>query len=847
MAVPSTLSPVTRRRSSIALRVVIALAAFFLFLLIIADVWFYRAVRAALPVVDGTMHFSSLSAPVIVARDSLGVPNIAAANLHDLFFAQGYVTAQDRLWQMDMTRRYASGDLSVILGSQYVKIDTEQRILGLRPIAENVAANMDPAEHARFQAYADGVNAYIAQHQKTLPMEFRLLVYFPYEWTVEDSVLVGLSMTEFLNHYMYKKELQREKILAKLGPELTADLYVHSSWRDHPPGSEGQSIENEVPSQESPEEDEAGPGKKPAKRAKRSQQDKEQAPRGLKSSRGENPLFSLAAGSEALPVKAGTAFDWFDRESNPDLIPGSNNWVISGAHTVTGKPLLSNDMHLDLRIPNTWYEAHLTAGDFDVVGVTLPGVPYIIMGHNQRIAWGFTNVGPNVEDVYVEKFNERGQYLTPQGWQEPEHRKEIIRVKGKPDINLDVVVTRHGPIITQLVPGETRKLALKWTIYDPKVKDISFFEVNSARNWQEFRAAFSKFGAPGQNVVYADVDGHIGYQATGFVPIRASGDGSMPVAGEDDSHEWTSYVPYDQMPSVYDPPSGIIATANGRITPQGYPYTLSLEWSSPYRTQRIYKLLGANKKFTAADMLTIQTDVVSEFDRFCAERFVYSIDHTPNASERAKAAADLMRNWNGTMSTDLAAPAVAYYSRLKLQELLLKAKLGDDWTTYHWWMSPVWLENVLTQQPQRWLPAQYANSDQLLTAAVEGAMSEHDVPRALSTWTWGRVHKIDIKHPFWSNFPVLKRGADPGAQPLSGDGETIKQVGTGFGPSERFTADMSDLDHSTLNIVNGESGNIFDSHYNDQWDAYYHGTTFPLPFSTQAVQQAGVHHLKLVP
>ena len=259
---------------------------------------------------------------------------------------------------------------------------------------------------------------------------------------------------------------------------------------------------------------------------------------------------------------------------------------------------------------------------------------------------------------------------------QPEHRKEIIRVKGKPEVNVDVVVTRHGPIITDIVPGETRKLALKWIIYDPQAAGTPFFAVDSAKNWQEFRAAFSQFGAPGQNVVYADVDGHIGYQATGLVPIRAAGDGSVPVPGDDDAHEWTGYVPYDKLPSVYDPPSGIIATANGRITPDGYPYPLSIEWGSPYRTERIYKLLNAKKKFTPADMLAIQTDIVSEFDRFCAERFVYAVDHTPKASQRAKAAADLMRNWDGTMTTDSAAPTIAYFSREKLEELLLKPKLG---------------------------------------------------------------------------------------------------------------------------------------------------------------------------
>ncbi len=823
----TTFSSTTRSSNvRIALRVVIALLALLLIAFLAFDFWFYRAVRAALPQEDGTIRVAGLSQPVTVTRDSLGIPTITAANLSDLFFAQGYITAQERLWQMDMTRRFASGDLAVILGPDFVSTDREQRILGLRQVAEKAVAAMDPVQHAQFQAYADGVNAYIAEHTKTLPLEFRFLTYAPHVWTVEDSLLVGLSMTEFLNHGYYKEILAKEKVLAKLGPELTAELFVNSSWRDHPPGSEGESLANAPPKEDESDEEEAPPAKK-----------------------GGNPASRKAPAQPAhhsLLLPFASPSD----NSDPDVRfhAGSNDWVVSGAHTVSGKPLLSNDMHLDLRLPNAWYEAHLISGDFDVVGVTLPGMPYVIVGHNRCIAWGFTNLGPAVEDVFIEKFNDKGEYLTPQGWVQPVHRREIIRVKGKPEVNVDVVITRHGPIITSLVPGETRQLALQWIIYKPNVSRIPFFSVNSAKNRDEFREAFSTFGAPGQNVVYADVDGHIGYQATGFVPIRASGDGSLPVPGETDAYEWTGFIPYDQMPRVFDPPSGIIATANGRITPDGYPYSVSIEWDAPYRTERIYKLLGRPMKYTPADMLTIQTDVVSELDRFCAERFVYAIDHTPKASDRAKAAADLMRNWDGAMSTDSPAPTVAYVSRGKLNELILKPKLGDGWKPYsRWFMSSVWLENVLSQQPPQWLPSGYANYDELLTAAVEAAVYDPNTPNSLSRWTWGRYHQIDVKHPFWSNFPVLKRGAGPGPLPLSGDGVTVKQSGTHFGPSERFTADMSDLDNSTLNIVNGESGNLFDDHYNDQWDAYYHGSTFKLPFSRQAKEQAAQHHLILQP
>ena len=904
------------------------------------DFWFYRAVRAALPQRDGAIHLAGLAGPVIVTYDALGVPNISASNLPDLFFAQGYVTAQDRLWQMDMTRRYASGDLAAILGPEFVKLDREHRILGLRQVAEKTVASMGVAQRAHFEAYAAGVNAYIEQHQKTLPLEFRFLTYFPHVWTVEDSVLVGLSMTEFLNHGMYKDELQKEQFLAKLGPELTADLFVNSSWRDRPPGTDTTSIENEIPGETTPDEEEAPtPGR--GKKTSHLTPEQKQVPRlaeskilrsgdtkgtefsSLSNSPKEEtserfwllvgaPCFSRAeldfspAGNESIfkralalafsissakaqdqekgfsssaeallpPHECGGSHQAANLASSarqfspgaktrdfalllrgpegphyPDdsLHPGSNNWVVSGAHTASGKPLLSNDMHLDLHIPNVWYEAHLTAGDFDVAGVTLPGVPFVISGHNRYIAWGFTNLGPNVEDLYIEKFNDKGEYLTPQGWMKPEHHKEIIRVKGKPEVNVDVEVTRHGPIISDIIPGENRKLALKWVIYDPQTRHAPFFAVDSAKNWQDFRAAFSQFGAPGQNVVYADVDGHIGYQATGMIPIRAAGDGSVPVPGEDDAHEWTGYVPFDKLPSVYDPASGIIATANGRITPDGYPYTLSIEWASPYRTERIHKLLNANKKLTPADMLAIQTDIVSAFDRYCAERFVYAVDHATTASQRAKAAADLLRNWDGAMTTDSAAPTVAYFSRKKLEELLLKPKLGDDWAQYKWFMKPVWLENVLSHQPARWLPQGYADYNALLTAAVEGTVNDAEAPTALSTWKWGKVHRVDIKHPFWSSFPILKRGAGPGPQPLSGDGQTVKQVSAHFGPSERLTVDFADLDSSTLDIVNGQSGNPFDDHYNDQWDAYYHGRTFTLPFSAAAVQRAGVHHLKLEP
>jgi penicillin G amidase len=543
--------------------------------------------------------------------------------------------------------------------------------------------------------------------------------------------------------------------------------------------------------------------------------------------------------------------------ANNLAVNGSNDWVVSGAHTVTGKPLLSNDMHLGHQMPNLWYEAHLLTGTLEVAGVTLPGMPYVIVGHNQRIAWGFTNIGPTVTDVFIENFNAQGAYQTPSGWVQPEHRAETIHVKGRSDVSFDVKITRHGPIITELVPGETRPLALRWTLYDGL--RIPFFDVNAAQNWEEFCRAFSMLDAPGQNVVYADVDGNIGYHATGKVPVRAAGDGSLPVSGADNAHEWTSYIPFDKLPNIYNPPSGVIATANGRITPDNYPYSISMEWEAPWRTARIYHVLESGRQLSQADMLALQNDVHSEPDLFAAERFVYAIDHAAKPSARVKQAADLMRSWDGRMLASSAAPTIAETSLRELKRLILEPKLGSapadpqnetgalGWQTYSWEMRSVWLENILLHRPKRWLPEQYANYDELLTAAVDGAVNTLESPKNLSSWRWGKFNAIEIQHPVLGEIPIVKNWSGTGWHEQSGSGYTVKAVTPKHGPSERFTADLSDLDQSTLNLVTGQGGNFLSPYYLDQWKAWYEGTTFTLPFSAKAVEASKQHRLVLEP
>jgi penicillin amidase len=852
-SLPASSSTEFRRRSP-ALRILSYTVFVLLLIAIVAVAWLYSIAHAALPQLDGNMAVPGISSKVRVIRDGHGVPTIEAASLEDLFFAQGYVTAQDRLWQMDVMRRAAAGELSEIIGADTLAMDREQRILGLRVAAEAALKNISVRDRAYFDAYTRGVNTFLESHRDRLSLEFRVLKYQPRPWSVTDSLLVGARMVQDLNHYSNPPSLTREKILAKLGPQLTADLYVNSSWRDRPP-TDTRRIDAEPAAKSGDSDDEEDEEEvDPEGGASRvtSVLPSALVPQGLKPA-----LFRAFGGTaEAVPFPPLVEDNLFR--------PGSNNWVVSGQHTVSGKPLLSNDMHLDHQMPNLWYAAHLktTSGDFDAAGVTLPGIPFVIVGHNQHIGWGFTNVGPTVEDDYIEEFNSQGQYKTPAGWIEPQHRLETIHVKGRPDVALDVVTTRHGPIVTELLPGETRKIALRWTLQDGM--GLMFFDVNTAHNWSEFRKAFSAFLAPGQNVMYADVDGHIGYQSTGRVPIRAAGDGSLPVSGSDDAHEWKGWIPFDEMPRIYDPPSGILATANGRITPDGYKYSISTEWEAPWRTDRIYRVLESGKKFSPADMLALQMDVSSTYDRFCADKFVYAVDHSPGASDRAKRAAEILRDWDGRMSADSAAPTIETKARAELTRLLLEPKLGPaqsgpnrgelSWKSYHWAMSTVWMENVLTRQPARWLPPGYSDYGKLLTTAVENVVKQTGLvensskadsraPSDLSQWKWGKNYPVDIDHPVLGQLPLAGRFTGPGLHPLSGSNYTVKAVGRGFGPSERLTWNFANFDESTLNLVTGESGIFLSPYYLDQWSAWYGGSTFVFPFTKPAVERQRAHEM----
>jgi penicillin amidase len=821
----ATAAPHKRRWPRILLWSAGALLALILVAAGAGVLWLRSATIAALPALDGDLRVAGLSAPVTVRRDAHGVPHIDAATQDDLFVAQGYVTAQDRLWQMDLYRRNANGELAEIFGSSQLKHDRTQRVLQIRNTARRIYANLSPADRARIDDYARGVNLFIAQNQATLPPEFKLLGYRPQPWNGADSISIGLMLVQGLDTH-WETKLERERIAAKLekfrNPKLEADLYPVGSWRDHPPT--GVQVDLSQPQ----------PAPSPA-----TDDDEDEDDRSTAGAAPEELRQVLG-----LPTCDGCA-------------PGSNNWVIAGKHTASGKPLLSNDMHLTLLEPNIWFMADLRAPGYHVAGVTLPGMLFVMAGHNEHVAWGFTALYADVQDLYVEKLDGKGNYQdNDAAWKPLQVDHEVIKVRGSKDIVFDVQLTAHGPLLNPILTMESRPIALKWTLYDPAFNAQPLYQINVASNWTEFSAALGNWCWPTQNVVYSDDQGHIAYHAVGRVPMRPAGLVGIPI--QDTSHEWGGqftrsrlnpdvYIPFDAMPKAFDPPSGLLATANSRVTTEKSPDPISLEWIDPYRVERIYKSLEGRDHLTPADMLAVQTDVYSEVDQELGHRFAYAIDHTPSADARLKKAADLMRSWDGRLTTDSAAASIVTQARHALWPLILEPKLGADAKEYHWSESNFAEEEIIMHSSADWLPPAYKNWDELLTDAVRKGMEEGKAPADVARWSYGSWHVVDIEHPLAVYLPLIGRIAGTGEQPLSGDTTTVKQVGRDFGPSQRFTMDWSNIDGSTENIVLGESGNPYSPYFRDQWKDWYGGTTFALPFTPAAVAAETRHTLRLLP
>jgi penicillin amidase len=470
--------------------------------------WLRSVAKAALPQLDGDVHLNDfsapvLTAPVIVRRDGHGVPHIEASTEDDLFVAQGYVTAQDRLWQMDGSRRAANGNLAEILGSRLVTNDKTQRVLQIRLTAQRIYNGLAPDDRARLDDYARGVNLYIAQCEKshTLPPEFRLLGYQPQAWTGEDSVSVGLMMVETLDSRMTTK-ISRAHVEAKLSenpqlaPQLIADLYPVGSWRDHPPT--GIKVDLSAPQPQAP----------PSKKDDDNDDENTQA--------GAAPSRALSQFASAAPEDPAAMLALRGLGGCEGCAVGSNNWVVAGSRTASGKPLLANDMHLTLRVPDTWFMADLQAPGFHAAGVTLPGFPFIIAGHNEHVAWGFTALYADVQDLYTEKLDGKGNYEGfDAAWHPLGVDREVIHVRAGGDVVVNVESTAHGPLLNPLLDGGDPPIALKWTLYDPSLNTLPLYEMDTAKNWTEFSAALAQWSWPTQNLVYADDQGHTAYHAIG--------------------------------------------------------------------------------------------------------------------------------------------------------------------------------------------------------------------------------------------------------------------------------------------------------------------------------------------
>ena len=760
---------------------------------------------------------------VTITRDERGIPYIEAKNDEDLYFAQGYATAADRLWQMDLVRRTARGELAEVLGAgpNNVALDQDKlhRTYGFAQAAEAEVAQAAPKVAALLEAYARGVNAYAASlDPKSLPAEFQILQYNFRPWTPADSFIIGKIFFEALSD-TWRLDIMRQALSSLPAEKRNALLPEISPIDVLVVGKDAKA--------------------KPA------------TPRSARLAPLSREALAALAANQAV---ATAALERIGLQA--ESLAASNNWVISGSRTVTGKPLLADDPHLRASAPSIWHMVHLSAPGVRVAGVTSPGVPGVIIGHNERIAWGFTNVGPDVQDLYIEKFDPANprRYQTPQGWQDAVIRQEQIKVRKGFTSEYDTVVhevtiTRHGPIIFE---ADGKRYALRWTALDPKQNrfDVSH-SLNRARNWNEFNKALEWFTAPTQNIVYADVDGHIGYHAAGVVPIRKSGDGSVPYDGSTDAGEWTSYIPLSKLPTLYDPPSGIIVTANQRIVGTDYPYFLTHSWAQPYRARRIFDLLNEKPKHSTDDFRRIQGDVYSLAGKLFAQEAVKLLKPKLTASdEKLRATLDAFEKWDGRVNAESTVAPILSQMRLAFRSKILAAALGPDLVrNFQWSNFDTTLDRIIKDQPAEWLPKEFSSYTDLMRASYDQAMTTltrlHGADE--TKWMWGEMVKARFPHAL-GQAPLIGAQFTVPPFPQNGTGGLLgSTVNVGAGVSMRFIADLSDWDKTQQGIALGQSGSPKSPHWSDQLADWRAVTPREFPFTPAAVTKAAKETLVFEP
>ncbi len=783
----------------------------------------YATVRRAWPQINGTVQVPGLQSPVTVIRDKWGIPHIYASSLHDLLFAQGYVHAQDRFWQMEFWRRIGSGRLSEILGKSALAQDRFIRTLGWHRAAAQEWEQMDPETRAALEAYAEGVNAYISTHRGRLGLEFTLLGltgtrFDPEPWHPVHTITWGKVMAWNLGGNM-DMELLRANIIARLGTPAAPVLM--------PPYPSDRPVI--VP----------------------------------------HPLSEKTL--QAVPEAVFTTRFLGEGDGL-----GSNNWVVAGSRTETGKPLLANDPHLGIQMPSIWYEIGLHCEPkgpdcpINVVGASFPGSPGVIIGHNDRIAWGVTNVNPDVQDLFIEKVNPENpnQYEYRGRWEDMQIVREEIRVAGQEEpVVVFARITRHGPIINDVVGGEEedwsfgwQPLALSWTALQPGTLMRSILLLDKAQNWEDFREALSYWDVPSQNFVYADVEGNIGYQTPGRIPIRKSGDGSVPVPGWTGEYDWVGYIPFDELPRAFNPPEGYIVTANNAVVRPDYPYLLTVDWSdrTGQRAQRITELIEELTPISVEDMERIQGDNLPVWTRQVLPYVTAALAdyHDPRPLE-------LLRNWDGQTTRDSAAAALFEAFRIHLVDRTFRDELGESLVRRSRAMALYALESLIADPQSPWFDdrttPQVETRDDIIRQAMTDAIAEltERLGPNVEKWRWGDLHTATFRNQALgqSGIALIERIFNRGPVPVDGTLATVNN--TAYSPSApyevrtvpsyRQVIDAGDWSRSVSMHTTGQSGHPFHRHYDDMIDPWRNIQYHPMLWSRTEVEAQAEGILLLVP
>jgi penicillin amidase len=793
---------------------------------LVAGGGFFYISRKPFPQISGTLRAAGLQGNVTVIRDKWGVPHIYADSPHDLFLAQGYITSQDRLWQMEFWRRIGAGRLSEVLGKSALSNDLFIRAIGWRRASEADYKLLEPDERDVLQWYADGVNAFVSTHRDNLPLEFTILgltgAKFALElWTPVDTITWGKVMAWDLGSN-WDAELLRSRLLAKYGDERGAQI-INALWPAYP--SNHPII----------------------------------VPTGVAWQNLGESAITEAADLRAL------------MQTGNDGI-GSNNWVIAGSRTTTGKPLLANDMHLGIQMPSIWYEVGLhcrtmsASCPYNVTGYVFPGVPGVVVGHNDKIAWGVTNLGPDVQDLYIERVNPdnpdqvefRGQ------WENVQVIPETVHVMGKSlpedfepttnmrvsydaatnmtDIVFNVRVTRHGPILNDVVKSlrnSSDAVAMKWTAIQPGASVIpALLMIDRAQSWDDFREGLRHWDIAAQNFVFADVDGNIGYQATGLIPTRAKGDGSLPVSGWTGEYEWTGYIPFDKLPSRFNPQEGFIVTANNAIVDDKYPYFISRDWDAGYRAQRITDMIRAKDRLSVDDVKAIHGDdtVLS------ADELMPYLNVLQAGTPTQKAALDALNKWDHVAKRDRVGASVFEALTYHVIEDTFGDELGPSLAQDYVSAGPTQRAAIamLLARPNdpMWndigTTERTETRDDILQRAFEDACKELETRLGgdVAQWNWGRLHTttfrngslgqsgIPIIEAIFNRGPVVTDGTTIAVNATSFDPELDNRYAVVWGPSERYIADLADWTHSLSVHTTGQSGLPYHKHYDDFIDLW---------------------------